>query len=284
MPWSHDPWWSLSYLCATRSDTVLVFHGICHSPVHTGTLQPVWSYIKLYCFPCFVNPALLSGSCRHLSPSTKGLSTTLSPKWHQGECADAACPASAGHGGAAEGVGRNHHFCSPSKDLEIPMGSFSCRNGKTVSQHKPGCHRSISTLRQVLKCVSAFEAPFNVFFSGNLFLFLMHWGSPKEHFCCDSYIFPLICYDTQSYAELSLVHHWYCWVGIVLHMSRTGFELTVFDQHCISASTWLLHSVWKLCDLLLFWLLGILNVTPAILTEFGGFFTTYVFAGILTRC
>lgn len=120
-----NSWWSLSCLYATRSDTVLVFHGIYHNPVHIGTLQPVWSYIKLYCFPFFVNPAHLSGSCGQLAPSTKGLSTTLPHKWHQGEHAGTVGAASAGHGGAAEGVGRNHHFCSPSEDFKIPVWGAS---------------------------------------------------------------------------------------------------------------------------------------------------------------
>lgn len=78
--------------------------------------------------------------------------------------------------------------------------------------------------------------------------------------------------------KLCLAHCWYCWVGTVPHVPETGFEPALFDQYSISASAWLLHSVWKLCDSLLVWLLDNLNVTPTISTEVEGFFTTRVFA------
>lgn len=59
-------WWSLSHLYATSSDTVWDLSQPC---AHRD-LQPVWSYIKLYCFPfLWILPACLAAAHSwHLSP------------------------------------------------------------------------------------------------------------------------------------------------------------------------------------------------------------------------
>lgn len=64
--------WSPSCLYAAGSDAVLLFHGISHDPVHTGTLQPAWSRIKLCCFPFLrILPAVWQlWSSQHLPPQS----------------------------------------------------------------------------------------------------------------------------------------------------------------------------------------------------------------------
>lgn len=71
----------------------------------------------------------------------------LPPGQCWGEHAGAAGVAGAARAGhsVAEGVGRNHHFCSPPE--YFPMGSSGGQNGKTMLHHKPGCHRTVSALR-----------------------------------------------------------------------------------------------------------------------------------------
>lgn len=119
--------------------------------------------------------------------------------------------------------------------------------------------------------MSASKVPFKMIFPGN-FLLIFCTGGPQRS------ISVVILTSSHWSAmtlkvilRLYLAYCWLCLAGTVLHMPRTGFELALFDQHCISASTWLLYSVWKLCDFLLFWLLADLNVTPAISMEPGGF-------------